>query len=293
MKNACDIDYRNAVKAKYEIEKSGNFHGFLKNPSPALLRELCLLKFDNGLNRIDEEIFRIYFRINEIGNLRDVIYNYKISKFKAVWKFLIGGSINTSLQNLNLIAVLVDFNPRPYNKFSKTDEEQIEAEIETEVIEKKVLNSSEKEKPETLVTTDYFEETGNKRETAIKKIIKWALLLLGISTTSYTAMTLISPEKECMQWQDDHFEILDCDAESSFSTPIIPIDKKALDLRKIEVCNDSTVFFAGGKPKVWYCKVNGDPEFFNGPGAGLHPVTGKDLNPITPYMIGKYVDDCK
>ena len=70
------------------------------------------------------------------------------------------------------------------------------------------------------------------------------------------------------------------------SAPIIPIDENLKELNKITV-SDSTIFFKAGKPKVWYYKVDGVPEFYDGP--GFHPLKGKCLKPVTQYIIDKYV----
>jgi hypothetical protein len=67
---------------------------------------------------------------------------------------------------------------------------------------------------------------------------------------------------------------------------IEPFREEVLKLKQIEVC-DTTTFFKEGKPIVWYCKVDGKPEFFNT--YGIHPETGKALRPVTKYIIEKYV----
>jgi hypothetical protein len=82
---------------------------------------------------------------------------------------------------------------------------------------------------------------------------------------------------------------MDCKNEAnSFykTTPIIPFDEKTKSLQRVMV-SDTTTFFVDGKAVIWYCKVEGVPEYFNGP--GFHPITGKALKPITKYMINKYV----
>ena len=67
---------------------------------------------------------------------------------------------------------------------------------------------------------------------------------------------------------------------------IIPFDENTSSLKKINV-SDTTTFFKGDKAIIWYSKVNGKPDFFNGP--GYHPITGKGLKPVTIYIINKYV----
>ena len=52
----------------------------------------------------------------------------------------------------------------------------------------------------------------------------------------------------------------------------------------------ATDFFAPitNKPLIWYAKnKEGEIECFTNP--GLHPITGKTLDEITPYIIQKYV----
>ena len=92
-----------------------------------------------------------------------------------------------------------------------------------------------------------------------------------------------------MQWQSNHYEPIDCHEEvnSLFDgTPIIPFDEDINELNKLNVC-DTTTFFKAGKAIVWYCKVDGKPEFFDDP--GFHPITGGALRPITQYIINKYI----
>ncbi|WP_291151823.1 hypothetical protein [Flavobacterium sp. UBA7680] len=295
MKNNTENDYRNAIKAKYEIEKSGDFHGFLENPSPAQLREFCLLKFDNGLNKIDEAIFRIYFKVNETENLREAIYNYHIPKFKSVQSFLIEENKKTNIQNLNLIAVLVDFNPRPYNKFSKGDSTDHTNDIKTEDSNALEVNKEidTLKNRDTLFVRNPIGVPIDKPKSSLKKKVAIGICtIVFVFSVGYTTKQFILPAKECMQWQNDHYELVDCNSEinSLYSEATIePKDEKVLDLKKIEVC-DTTTFFRGEKAVVWYCKINADElEYFNGIGDGHHPILDKALHPITKHMIEKYV----
>lgn len=293
MKNNTENDYRNAIKAKYETEKSGDFHGFLENPSPAQLREFCLLKFDNGLNRIDEAIFRIYFKINETDNLREAIYNYHIPKFKSAQSFLIEENKKTNILNLNLIAVLVDFNPRPFNKFSKDGFREDTKDL---ITKNDNVISGNKEIGTTKNPTSLFVENPigvliDKPKISLKKKIAIGIcIIVIIFSVGYTSKQFILPKKECMQWQKDQYVAIDCQSEINnlyTGGVVVPFDESTVKLRRITVC-DTTTFFEGDKPIIWYCKVNGVPEFFNGP--GLHPITGKGIRPITKYIINKYVN---
>jgi hypothetical protein len=51
---------------------------------------------------------------------------------------------------------------------------------------------------------------------------------------------------------------------------------------------EETTFFENGKPIIWYGKsAAGKMEYFNH--RGIHPETLKELNPITEYIIIKYL----
>lgn len=108
----------------------------------------------------------------------------------------------------------------------------------------------------------------------------------GVATTSSIN------ESICMTWIETHYEKISCNTKpySKHGTNVIPYEEmKIKNFKKIEV-NMATDFFAPvtNKPLIWYSKnKNGEIEYFTSP--GLHPITGKTLNEITPYIIQKYV----
>ena len=131
----------------------------------------------------------------------------------------------------------------------------------------------------------------NLRPRNIKKKIIFGLIgLVGISSIAYTTKNLIISDAQCMQWQNNHYEKVDCNTQNQQgiikSNDIIPFDTKKAEFIKINV-SDTTTFFKNRKEILWYCKVNGKPEFFNT--HGIHPETGKALKPATEYIINKYV----
>jgi len=110
-------NYTVGIKAKYDEVKEGLYASFLLQPTPAQLRNLCVLLLDQGLSNADEGIFNLFFQVKEGENLRRSIENFDVEKFKAVKNFLTGKNTKTNPNSLNLIAVLVNFNPRPFSKF--------------------------------------------------------------------------------------------------------------------------------------------------------------------------------
>jgi len=271
-----------AVKQQYEVSKNGSYSGFLLNPSPAQLRNLCLLLLENKLSKSDEAIFRVFFQVPEGAVFRKAIENFDVEKFRAVGNFLRGRSERTNAISLNLISVLVDYQPRPFNKYLKAD-----VGFQAEVI------SKEKEDFQGIETFIYglAESKGDNatKSISIRQLSRIGIVAVLSLVLGYIINQAFFPDKECMQWQNDHYELVDCSSVKqgiATQNEVKPIDNSAINLQKIEV-NKQTQFFKNGKPQVWYSKIKGKLQYFNS--YGINPETDKPLKPITNYMIKKYV----
>jgi len=245
------------------------------------LRNLCLLLLESNLSTIDEEIFRVFFQVAEGVVLRKAIENFDVEKFKSVGNFLKGRSEKTNAVSLNLISVLVDYEHRPFNKYLKSNTES--------TIQ---LVSKEKENFQGI-RTFVFGLTESKEDTvksiSIKQLSRIGIAAVLFAASGYLINHAFFPKKECMQWQKDHYEMVDCNTLKqgiTFQNEVKPIDNSAINLQKIEV-NKQTQFFKNGKPLVWYSKIRGKLYYFNS--YGINPETDKPLKPITDYMINKYV----
>jgi hypothetical protein len=266
--------YKKAIKQKYETEKTGLYSSLLLQPSRANLRKLCVERFKENKSQDDATTFKVFFGFEfGEGNLNRL--KSETDRFRALENFLKGTTDCNDIEGLNLIAILVNFTPRPFLKFAKNLSEN--KEIHLSVFKN---NDIETRKNNTPIT-----EVKSKK----RKLIYGILGFAGLFSLGYTAKDIAFPKKECIQWQGNHYELMDCKNEAnSFykTTPIIPFDEKTKSLQRVMV-SDTTTFFVDGKAVIWYCKVEGVPEYFNGP--GFHPITGKALKPITKYMINKYV----
>ena len=136
-------------------------------------------------------------------------------------------------------------------------------------------------------------EVGNEIKTLpVKSILnrhKKVLTKVALLCSLGIGVVTLLPKKECMQWNTNHYEVVDCSTESSgFLDPRIPINKDRLDLKKLDPKTIKN-YFENGQPRVWYAKIDDKIELFNQP--GLHPTTGKTLKPITQYIINKYLKE--
>lgn len=280
MPNTFD-DYIVAVRSKYEVEKNKIYSDFLLKPSPAQIRDYCLLIHDNGLSNKDKKVFELFFKIKPDSTLRKAIQNIDVEKLKKICNFLNGKSSSTSQNSLNLIAILVNYELRPYSVFLNSDLNDKNVEVKSLVdFDNQIKTIKQDEKL----------QIPEPRKKLNKRLAIGFLGLIGLTSISYTAKNIIAPEPQCMQWQKNHYEIVDCNTENHQSLlkqyDVIPYDEDQSKLFKIEV-SDTTTFFKNGKPLYWYCKVDGKPDFFNT--HGIHPETGKALKPVSEYIVEKYV----
>jgi len=278
MENNTLEDYKIAVKAKYEIEKRGTHSSILISPSRARLRSLCLEIFKSNQNQNDLNVFSSFFRFEFSPSCSGKLKG-QTDKFRPIETFLKGETNLVDVEAINLAAILVDFQPRPFLKFSKSDWNK----DSTKTGEFPGFNK----KNEEIHTLKHTGQSLKNRflEKISKKMILIVLMVLSFAYTSY----FVFQKKQCMQWSDDHYEIVDCELITNnlvnFNT-IKPLDKSLIDLKKIHVC-DTTTFFKNGEAIIWYAKAENGIEFFNT--HGRHPENDNALKPVTHYILNKYV----
>ena len=140
--------FREEVLADYTNKRNeGTLPTSLENPSPANLRNYALYLYCKGLNKEDRIVFEEYFNSNvKVDDLEKAINTTELGKLKSVQNFLNGTTRNPDEIIAKLLAVLIDFKPRPFRIFiSKSFEnnflrEELET-IEEEKNEREVSQS--------------------------------------------------------------------------------------------------------------------------------------------------------
>ncbi len=289
--------YKKAVRLKYEAEKNGDYSSFLYNPSRAKLRDLCKELFKQHTTVEDVKSFRLFFgfeySVESLYKLRD-----QKDKFRPIENFFKGESDLTDIEGINIAAILVDFKPRPFSRYLKQQEDTNPVGNNSA----KAIGLKEENTPAIGFTADEIKRGGddvkdfpNQRNAFFfwleKNKLIAVLMLIGVLLGGFSLSQFVFKPKQCMQWQNDHYEVVDCiDTDKGLlDNSIIPLNESLLSFRKIPV-SDTTVFFnKQGKPLYWYCKVNGVPEFFTTVGDGRHPETGDQVRQVTKHIINKYV----
>ncbi len=112
-------DYKEAIREKYRVEKiEGKYSDYLRNPSQAVLRDLCWEIFNSEPKVDDIAIYRNFFKADFIPKEVDTSQQYT-DKFKKVGAFFKAERETAKMSTVELAAILVDFQPRPFNKFRK------------------------------------------------------------------------------------------------------------------------------------------------------------------------------
>lgn len=297
MYNITSDEYKKAIKAKYEIEKSGDYSNFLMSPTQASLRKLCWERFKENSNTDDLNTFQTFFdfefSINKKNQLKE-----QTDKLRPIRAFLIGKTEYPTDETIDFAAILVDFEFRPYRKFEKKATTKIEQTTHNSFDSEKVNKDGEieikdyfenedencvpeiEEKANSPLQTNFFERLFNRSKLAIVAV---TIIFCLIAATIYLAFI----KKNCMQWSEDHYEIVDCNSNPEQALhSIIPLNKDLLDFRKIKVYDTTTCFNKNGDAFIWYSKSNNIVEFFNT--HGRHPENNKPLRPVTDYIKKRY-----
>lgn len=116
MPNFTIEDYKEAIRAKYEKDLNNPLSDDLTLISQARLRDLCWEKFEGDLSEDDLRVFTSFFGF-EFNPLKRNLFRDKTDKFRPIGTFLKRQTDLASREAVDLTAILVDFQHRPFRKF--------------------------------------------------------------------------------------------------------------------------------------------------------------------------------
>ena len=267
-------DYIEEIKEKYEREKNGAFSTYLFNPTPSLLKQLCILKADS-LSVDDKTVFNNFFNLNDGTSISRQIDLFDTDKFRPMCKLLKGSTKYINPAGLEIIAVLVGFKNRPLKKFLNSQSS------------KDVIITKEGNDDFENVTVEIVKKEANS---IVTETFNYKPLILVVLIAFIGGLLYFLSLKKCMVWEKDHYRKVSCDyITEDINQQIVPLDKETLyRMKKVTITDTTTFFNKDGSPKIWYGKsFYEEYEFFTSP--GLHPETRETLKKITPYIVNKYI----
>lgn len=290
-------DYQQLVMRTYERKKANNTlpHG-LMHLTPAKLKDECMKRCTKDVSRRDEKVIRDFCGdLNESRSYRAIIQRCDTDKFRPLVNYLKGKSDSTEEKNIELLAWLIDFRDRPWEigkEISGDDDMDTgpvlntapeTGGVETTTVGPPLTGGVEKDPVVPGEKESDSPKTGRK---STKTLAAAVMLSLVLGTGSMWWWKDKTPGSgDCMYWHEDHYEPIPCN-EKIPNTMIIALDDMRLKgFRKI-TRPDTITYQAIGK--VWYSKINTNIEYFTS--GGEHPVVfGRQLKPITPYIIEKHI----
>ena len=321
-------EYHIAVLAYYNEQKDkADFPQLLRNPTTARIKRLCLKIYDSArYDPKDNDILSEFFNVDKIDtNFREILSGVRVGVFRALLNHINEETTTTNERNADLLAWLIDFQPRPSfvyyrhlrdGTFSAERTSEGNSGQATDVIiendqppntnlEDNGDNKEGTSTQETGTPESDLGEVGNdgrdignsddeiKSPFPIKKSIivgVIAILVAGGSTLFWKGYNIQiakinDPNAKCMYWNDDHYERIACNETADGASVIKKDEKKLANFKRIMIPDTLTKCALG---KVWYTKINGKHQFFTD--SGTHPVdTLRGLSPLTPYILYRYI----
>ena len=286
-------DYKELVVKSYrEKLAAGKLSYNLADPTPAKLRNECLLVYTSRYDKdIDSRTIGAFFGTpDQHGDYASVIYNFKVSLFKPLAQFLQGVKSDTNIGNIELLAWLIDYQPRPYryappiNQNSNPDPNP-DPEIPKEQTPPKERDLPKDQDPPTgPVPPTKPGSPASIRKEWIKKYQKeTALVLLLFGFILFLLMKML-PKEQCMYWSGDHYEAVDCNRQL-FGVQSIALDTFKLNhFKRITKPDTMTAYSVG---RVWCVQIGLIPDCFTTD--GNHPLyPGRELKKLTLPILREY-----
>ncbi len=194
-------EYKKAIKIKYETEKEAEHFDYLYNPSRGKLRDLCWLIFENNPTKDDLNVFRNLFCL-DFDHTKKNKFKEQKDKFRPIETFFKGETDPLNIDAINLAAVIVDFQPRPFKKFNEKcrieEAKQIEiankaVEIEDKVIvvERLVKNEHEESKEHPKKGNLLFDFAGIFSKKIGQKLYPRKIITIGIGAVALMSSALL------------------------------------------------------------------------------------------------------
>ncbi|MGN8072604.1 hypothetical protein [Mucilaginibacter sp. 22184] len=274
-------DYQALVLQTYHDKKAQSelpFH--LSHPTAARLKAECLRVCEKRYHRKDENLLHSFFdRQEDPASYRNAIRKTDPDKFRPLVTYLKqSGQRRTSEKNIELLAWLIDFEPRPFRPGEPYPAQP-------------ALSRPKMDAPEQLVDTRSSQLPGLAGLIpSIKKPGKLILLAASATIVGITTYFILKPASTsikggCMYWDKDHYQAVPCNQPPG-ETPFYLLDmQKITHFRRITQPDTLTPHSLGS---VWYIKINGRIEFYTA--SGNHPVdTSRHLLRLSSYILNKYI----
>lgn len=306
-------EYKTQVINSYERKrKAGTLSFNLLHLTPARVKKECIAVLLERSLAADERILNNFF--GNSSSLEEYTIRIKKThpdKFRPLINHLKEKTENPDDRNIELLAWLIDFNPRPY-LFGHDYRNKTEGPLKTNGENQNEVNESLiREAPIEIFDrlkagNNSSEESGQTKVFAIEKKkgeildVKPASRLsnkikavASLEVVGILCMVLLLSfgkigffkEKNCMYWTGNRYEQTYFDQKIP-NVQIVALDTFRLNYFRKIVRLDTLKESCVGK--IWYSKIAKKVEFFTT--GGMHPEhVEKPLKPVSKYIFNKYI----
>ena len=274
--------YKARVLAHYQEKLGeGKLSNNLSTPTEGKLKAECALVYRERYSpQYDRQALRDFFGDPDPdGSFTTAIKKFDRERFKGLNSYLADTKKSPNNTNIELLAFLIDYRPRPYrfDEFQPEDDgENVGQEEESKPGTITEPTSEDGDipvppiTPPTVVGKTWVEKYG-------KKTALLALIIIGAAFT----LKYLKQGKECMYWNGDHYEEIECDRQV-FQREVVALDTfKLSHFRKITQPDTLTTASLG---KTW-C-VNIDGKYYCFTADGKYPLSPyKELKPLSLTIL--------
>lgn len=225
------IDYKSKVLLKYKTARQAkSLPPFLMQPTPANLRSECVHVCQERFGKKDQEILRTFFGPHDTQRAYiNTIANFDVDKFRPLLNFITEKTIEPELKNIELLAWLIDFTPRPFDRSCIESANEPTAGND----EKAVAGGTENPNTDTKINEPVVVRDGeaNLQGEQQKSIDKRYVFISCFTLFFIAAIVCLllkgSLRPGCMYWAGDHYEAVTCNQQIN-NALIIPADNLRL-----------------------------------------------------------------
>ncbi|WP_018630522.1 hypothetical protein [Niabella aurantiaca] len=295
-------DYTNRVLQDYEQKRTANRLPInLSAPTPARLRDECLIVCRERWQRRDEKTLRDFFdQAGDQAAYLRLIRNCDIDRFRPLSNFLKKQTISTDDKNILLLAWLTGFEPfeseRNYDGNSpedNTEETTAPAESTGQKPEAITGDGIIKNDETKIVATSQPPPMKPKRYfkaiiiPVVLAVLAGVFLYLHLKVQRSPAVmgTVINNREACMYWTGDHYRQISC-SQKVYGAQVIALDTEQLVHFK-KITRPDTIT-AADINRIAYIRLNGNIEFYTR--MGNHPVyPERNLRPLSEHIYEKHI----
>ncbi|TCD13003.1 hypothetical protein EZ449_02850 [Pedobacter frigidisoli] len=287
-------DYQDLVLAAYEkMRDNGKLDAILSKETTTKLRRACLKVYQSRFDPKDKDILAMFFGVDKMDcDFQKILNKSEPGDYRALWNHVRGETDTTDERNSNLLAWLIDLEPRPRSSYYLSPDKTIT--IGGRPIDDfflpptKVASTTSSLGGKTIMPqgTSFIPLFSSLRISIFCAILLFVgAFSFGIWESSSRTVKTPKDNEKFMYWNGDHYEPIK-DDKQNIGTPIIPLNIQTLiQQRKISLPDTLTSYSIG---KVWYKGYGNNHEYFTA--AGVYPPdTARILKKLSSGILRDHI----